>query len=92
MDFTREPLIESIIVPTDGCKLCVRRSNGTDDGILLDAIELVSVQGNLFYRSNVHKKSVLLPAQDYEVVEVREAGVLLSKKKKKLLINLFKSF
>ena len=79
MDFTREPIIESIIVPADGYKLSVRKAAQTDEGVLLEAVELVSFQNHLFYRSKANKKAFLVPVDQYELVEVRDVKVSLKK-------------
>lgn len=78
MDFTREPIIETIITPKDGCKLVIRSSkNGGQEEFFVDAIEVVSFGSSFFYRSLDRPKAFLVPANDYEVLEVREARMVL---------------
>lgn len=78
MDFTREPIIESIITPKEGCKLVVRSSkNVGQEEYFVDAIEVVSFANTFFYRSMERPKAFLVPATDYEVLEVREARMVL---------------
>lgn len=78
MDFTREPIIETIITPKDGCKLVIRSSkSGGQEEFFVDAIEVVSFGSSFFYRSLERPKAFLVPASDYEVLEVREARMVL---------------
>ena len=78
MDFTREPIIETIITPRDGCKLVVRSSKGIgQEEYFVDAVELVSFGHSLFFRSLERPKSFLVPVTDYEILEVREARMVL---------------
>ncbi len=78
MNFTREPIIETIVTPRDGCKLAIRNSKGAGkDEYLLDAVELVSFGSNYFYRSIDRAKNFLLPVNDYELVEIKEARITL---------------
>ena len=78
MNFTREPIIETIITPKDGCKLVVRssKSEGQEE-YTVDAVEVVSFGSALFLRSTEKPKSFLVPVGDYEVVEVKETRVVL---------------
>ncbi len=78
MDFTREPIIETIITPKDGCKLVVRSSKTTgQEEYFVDAVEIVSFGHSLFFRSLERPKAFLVPITDYEVLEVREARMVL---------------
>lgn len=78
MDFTRQPIIESVITPKEGCKLVIRSSkNAGQEEYFVEALEMVSFGNALFYRSIEKPKSFLVPASDYEVVEVREARMAL---------------
>lgn len=78
MDFTREPIIETIVTPKEGCKLVVRSSRGTgQEEYFVDAVEVVSFGHSFFFRSVERPKPFLLPATDYEIVEVREARMVL---------------
>ncbi len=78
MNFTREPLIETIISPKDGFKLLVRSSKaGAGEEYIVDAVEVVSFGKAFFFRSLERPKSFLVPASDYEVLEVKETRVAL---------------
>lgn len=78
MDFTREPIIETVITPKDGCKLVVRSSKSTgQEEYFVDSVEVVSFGNSFFFRSLERPKSFLVPASDYEILEVREARMVL---------------
>ncbi|SCA63569.1 Uncharacterized protein TC_0791 [Chlamydiales bacterium SCGC AG-110-P3] len=78
MDFTREPIVESVITPRDGCKLVVRSSKGmAQEEFFVDALEMISFGGCFFFRSLERPKSFLVPVSDYEVIEVRDARMVL---------------
>ncbi len=78
MNFTREPIIETVITPREGCKLVVRSSKGVNqEDYLVDAIEVVSFGHSLFFRSIEKPKSFLVPVSDYEVFESREPRLAL---------------
>lgn len=78
MDFTREPIIETIITPREGHKLAIRNSKGGgQEEHFVDAVEIVSFGHALFFRSIERPKAFLVPVSDYEVLEVREARVVL---------------
>jgi hypothetical protein len=78
VNFTREPIIETIISAKDGHKLSIRSSKnpGTEE-YLVDAVEVVSFGGSFFYRSQERVKAFFLPANDYEIQEVKETRVLI---------------
>lgn len=78
MDFTREPIIETVITPKDGCTLVVRSSkNSGQEEYFVDAIEVVSFGNSFFFRSRERPKSFLVPVSDYELLEVRETRLVL---------------
>lgn len=78
VNFTRDPIIESIITPREGCKLVIRSSKSAgQEEFFVDAIEVVSYGNALFFRSLERPKPFLVPASDYEVLEVREARMVL---------------
>lgn len=78
MDFTREPIIETVITPKEGCKLVVRSSKSAgQEEYFVDALEVVTFGHALFFRSLERPKAFLVPASDYEVLEVREARMVL---------------
>lgn len=78
MNFTREPIIETILSPKDGCKLCIRNSKiaGAEE-LFVDAVEVVSFGQAFFFRGQERPKPFLVPVSDYEVFEVKETRVVL---------------
>lgn len=78
MNFTREPIIETIITPKEGFRLTVRSSKSTSqEEYSVEALEVVSFGHALFFRSTEKPRTFLLPISDYEVVETREAKIML---------------
>lgn len=78
MNFTREPIVETIITPKEGFKLVLRNSKGGgQEEFFVDAVEVITFGKNCFYRSLEKPKSFLVPVADYEIVEVRETRMLL---------------
>lgn len=78
MDFTRAPIIETVITPREGAKLVVRSSKSSgQEEYFVDAVEVVAFGSAIFFRSTEKPKSFLVPATDYEVLEVREARIVL---------------
>lgn len=78
MNFTREPIIETIISPREGYRLIVRSTKHTsDEEFTVDAVEVVSFGSALFYRSLEKPHPFLLPVADYQVVEGKESRVVL---------------
>lgn len=78
MNFTREPIIETIISPKEGYKLLVRNSKGgAGEEYFVDAVEVVSFGQAFFFRSLERPKAFIVPVSDYEIVEVKEARVAL---------------
>lgn len=78
MNFTRDPIIETVITPREGCKLVVRSSKGTNqEDYLVDALEVVSFGHSFFFRSQERPKSFLVPVSDYEIFESKEPKMLL---------------
>lgn len=78
MYFTREPIVETVITSKEGYKLCLRNSKGAgQEEYFVDAVEVISFGKNCFYRSLEKIKNFLLPISDYEIVEVREAKMVL---------------
>lgn len=78
MDFTRQPIIETVITAKEGCKLVIRSSKSTgQEEYFVDAIEVVSFGSTFFFRSQEKPKAFLVPTSDYEVLEVREARMVL---------------
>ncbi len=79
MNFTRDPIIETVITPKEGFKLQVRPSSGAGDDYQVDAVEVVAFGNAFFFRSLEKPKAFLLPISDYEIVEVKETRVVLKK-------------
>ena len=78
MDFTREPVIETVVTPKEGCKLVVRNSKGSgQEEYFVDAVEIITFGQAIFFRSLERPKPFIVPASDYEVLEVREARMVL---------------
>ncbi len=78
MNFTREPLIETVITPKDGYKLVVRSSKaGGQEEFFVDAVEVISFGKASFYRSVEKPKCFVVPVGDYEILEVRESRMVL---------------
>lgn len=78
MDFTREPIIETIITPREGYKIIVRSSkNINQEEYFVDSVEIVSFGHSLFFRSLERPKPFLVPVTDYEILETREARMVL---------------
>ncbi len=78
MNFTREPIIETVITPREGCKLVVRSSKGgTQEDYFVDAVEVVSFGHSFFFRSLERPKSFLVPVSDYEILELKETRMVL---------------
>jgi hypothetical protein len=67
-----------VITPKDGCKLVVRSSKASgQEEFFVDAVEMVSFGQTFFFRSLERPKAFLVPSNDYEVLEVREARLVL---------------
>lgn len=78
MDYTREPIIETVITPREGSKLVVRSSKAAgQEEYFVDSVEVVSFGNAIFFRSTEKPKAFLLPVSDFEVLEVREARIVL---------------
>lgn len=80
MDFTREPLVETIITPKEGYKLVIRATSGNNqEEYSVSAVEIVAFGNCFFFRSLEKPKAFLLPMTEYEVVEARETRTVLKK-------------
>lgn len=78
MNFTREPIIETILSPKDGYKLCIKNSKVADsEELFVDVVEVVSFGHAFFFRGQERPKPFLVPVTDYEVFEVKETRVVL---------------
>ena len=52
MNYTREPIVETVITPKDGFKLIIRNSKGSkQEEYAVDAVEVVSFGQSMFFRS-----------------------------------------
>lgn len=77
MNFTREPVVESVVTPKEGYKLLLRNSTGSgQEEFFVEAVEIVSFGQNCFFRSLEKPKNFLIPIADYEILEVREARMV----------------
>lgn len=77
MQFTREPIIETIITPKDGYRLVLRPSKGSGEEFFVDMVEVITFGHGSFYRSLDKPKCFVVPASDYDVIEVREARMAI---------------
>lgn len=80
MNFTREPLIESVISSNDGYKLRltkITRNKEQEEDFLVDALEVVSFGSSYFYRHREKPKSFLLPVNEYVLVQVKDTRLSL---------------
>ncbi len=78
MNFTREPIIETIISAKEGYKLSIKSSKSPEaEEYLVDAVEVVAFGGTFFYRCQEKPKTFFIPAADFEIVEVKEARILI---------------
>lgn len=78
MNFTREPITETVITPKEGYKLVVRNSKAVgQEEFFVDAVEVVSFGKAIFFRSLEKPKCFLVPVNDYEILEVRESRMVL---------------
>ncbi len=78
MQFTREPIVETIISARDGHKLTLKGSKEhSAEEFIVDAVEVISFGTALFFRSLEPSKHFLLPVSDYQIVETREVRMTL---------------
>lgn len=78
MNFTREPIIETVITPKEGYKLLVKSSKGGDEEeYLVEAVEIVVFGKAYFFRSKERINPFLLPVGDYNIFETREMRMAL---------------
>jgi len=78
VNYTREPIIETVITPKEGCKLVIRNSKGVgQEEYFVEAIEIVNFGNAIFFRSTERPKSFLVPVSDYEVIELKETKMIL---------------
>ncbi len=78
MNFTREPIIETVITPREGYKLLIRRSKASsEEEYMVESVEVISFGSALFFRSLDRMRSFLVPVGDYEVLERREQKMVL---------------
>ncbi|PCI78407.1 hypothetical protein COB21_00815 [Candidatus Aerophobetes bacterium] len=79
MDFTREPIIETIITPKDGYQLLIKNSKAGGSEHVVDAVEVISFGTTYFLRSLEKPAAFLLPFGEYEIVEKKVTRVALKK-------------
>ncbi len=73
MNFTREPIIESVITAKEGSTLLVRSSHRqSSEEYCVEAIEVVSFGPAFFFRCLERTNPFFLPVGHYEIVEVKE--------------------
>jgi len=78
VNFTREPIIETVITPREGFNLAVRSSKGNGhEDYFVDAVEVVSFGHSFFFRSQERPNSFLVPVSDYEILELKETRMVL---------------
>ncbi len=78
VNFTREPIIETILSPKDGYKLCIKNSKiAESEELFVDVVEVVSFGHAFFFRGQERPKPFLVPVSDYEIFEVKETRVVL---------------
>lgn len=79
MNYTREPIIETVITPKEGSTLVLRstKRQSEQEDYFVDAVEIVSFGSAIFFRSFEKPKPFLLPVTDYEVIELRETKMVL---------------
>ncbi|WP_201456603.1 GrgA family transcription factor [Chlamydia sp. 17-3921] len=78
MYFTRDPVIETVITSREGYKLSIRNTKHySQDPFIVEAIEVISLGRVCFFRNCDHSKPFMVPAGDYEVMEIRDAKINL---------------
>lgn len=78
MYFTREPVIETVITSREGYKLSVRNTKHlSQDPFIVEAVEVICLGSTSFFRNCDHSKPFVVPAGDYEIMEVRDAKINL---------------
>ena len=78
MNFTREPIVETVITPKEGFKLTIRNSRGSNlEEYSVDAVEVVSFGNSYFFRNREKPKAFILPLSEYEVLETKETRTIL---------------
>lgn len=78
MYFTREPVIETVITSREGYKLSVRNTKHlSQDPFIVEAIEVICLGNTSFFRNCDHSKPFVVPAGDYEIMEVRDSKINL---------------
>ncbi|OGN61472.1 MAG: hypothetical protein A3F09_04740 [Chlamydiae bacterium RIFCSPHIGHO2_12_FULL_49_11] len=78
MNFTREPILESIISARDGHKILVKSTKHSTEGeFFVDAVEVVSFGPQIFYRCLEKPRPFFLPASDFLIEEVKDQKVAI---------------
>lgn len=79
MDFTREPIIETVITPKDSYQLVIKNSKSGGAEHVVDAVEVISFGTTYFLRSLEKPAAFLLPFAEYEITEKKVSKVALKK-------------
>jgi len=78
VNYTREPIIETVITPKEGCKLIVRNSKmANKEEYFVESLEVVTFGNAIFFRSTERPKSFLVPVTDFEIIELKETKMVL---------------
>lgn len=78
MNFTRQPIILSVVSAKEGTKLILRNSKKkVEEDYVVDAVEIVSFGNTTFFRCLERPESFLLPTGDYEILELKETKMVL---------------
>jgi|GEM_PF-3352338 len=78
MHFTREPILETIISAKEEYKLKIKNTkNEAGATYLVDAVEVVCFGTTYFYRSGEPSHTFFVPAQDFEIEQVRQVRLAL---------------
>jgi hypothetical protein len=78
MNFTREPILETIISAKEDYKLKIKSTKHEGSAeYLVDAVEVVCFGTTFFYRSGEPAHTFFVPAQDFEIEQVRQVRISL---------------
>ena len=78
MNFTREPILETIISAKEDYKLRLKSTKNEGSAeYLVDAVEVVCFGTTFFYRSGEPAHTFFIPAQDFEIEQVRQVRLAL---------------
>ena len=78
MNFTREPILETIISAKEDYKLRLKSTKHEGSAeYLVDAVEVVCFGTTFFYRSGEPAHTFFVPAQDFEIEQIRQVRLAL---------------